>query len=115
MGGYLMSKFAVDALAAHVAAEYPCVTAISMHPGLVATDMLREPFRSRFNNDSAELVGGTAVWVCQDKARWLSGRFVSVNWDVEDLMERKAEVLQGDLLRLGLRGEFGRGGIGVRL
>ncbi|KAF5848988.1 hypothetical protein GGP41_010076 [Bipolaris sorokiniana] len=107
VGGYLMSKFAVDALAVYVAAEYPSVTAISMHPGLVATDMLREPFGSLFNNDSAELVGGTAVWVCQEKARWLSGRFVSVNWDVEDLLERKGEVLEGDLLRLGVRGEFG--------
>ncbi|EUC37904.1 hypothetical protein COCCADRAFT_32998 [Bipolaris zeicola 26-R-13] len=107
VGGYLISKFAVDALAAYVAAEYPCVTSISMHPGMVATDMLREPFRSLFNNDSAELVGGMAVWVCQEKARWLSGRFVSVNWDVEDLMARKGEVVERDLLRLGMRGEFG--------
>lgn len=103
----MISKFAVDALAAYVAAEYPCVTSISMHPGMVATDMLREPFRSLFNNDSAELVGGMAVWVCQEKARWLSGRFVSVNWDVEDLMARKGEVVERDLLRLGMRGEFG--------
>ncbi|EUC42756.1 hypothetical protein COCMIDRAFT_102662 [Bipolaris oryzae ATCC 44560] len=107
LSGYFTSKFAVDALAGYVAAEYPNVTAISMHPGLVATDMLREPFRSLFTNDSAELVGGMAVWACQAKARWLSGRVVSVNWDVEDLMGRKEEILERDLLRLGLKGEFG--------
>ena len=74
---------------------------------MVATDMLREPFRSLFNNDSAELVGGMAVWVCQEKARWLSGRFVSVNWDVEDLVRRREEIVKRDLLKVGLNAELG--------
>ncbi|KAF7443891.1 hypothetical protein A1F99_119650 [Pyrenophora tritici-repentis] len=102
-----MSKFIVDALATYVAAEYTNVTAVSMHPGLVATDMLREPFRSLFNNDNPELVGGTAVWLCQEKARFLSGRFVAANWDVEDLLKKKEEIVEKDLLRLTLKGEFG--------
>ncbi|CAE7216314.1 hypothetical protein CFE70_010024 [Pyrenophora teres f. teres 0-1] len=107
LGAYFMSKFVVDALAAYVAAEYANITAVSMHPGLVATDMLREPFRSLFDSDSPELVGGTAVWLCQEKARFLSGRFVAANWDVEDLLKRKEEILEKDLLKLTLKGEFG--------
>ncbi|KAI1519338.1 FabG Dehydrogenase with different specificities related to short-chain alcohol dehydrogenase [Pyrenophora tritici-repentis] len=107
LGAYFMSKFIVDALATYVAAEYTNVTAVSMHPGLVATDMLREPFRSLFNNDNPELVGGTAVWLCQEKARFLSGRFVAANWDVEDLLKKKEEIVEKDLLRLTLKGEFG--------
>jgi NAD(P)-dependent dehydrogenase (short-subunit alcohol dehydrogenase family) len=102
-----MSKFVLDALATYVAAEYPNVTAVSMHPGLVATDMLREPFRSLFNQDSPELVGGTTVWLCQEKAKFLSGRFIAANWDVEDLLSRKEEIVKDDLLKLTLKGQFG--------
>ncbi|KAI4927830.1 hypothetical protein J4E85_006342 [Alternaria conjuncta] len=107
LGAYFMSKFILDALATYVAAEYPNVTAVSMHPGLVATDMLREPFRSLFNQDSPELVGGTAVWLCQEKAKFLSGRFIAANWDVEDLLSRKEEIVKNDLLKLTLKGDFG--------
>ncbi|KAI4642686.1 uncharacterized protein J4E78_010015 [Alternaria triticimaculans] len=107
LGAYFMSKFILDALATYVAAEYPNVTAVSMHPGLVATDMLREPFRSLFNQDSPDLVGGTAVWLCQEKAKFLSGRFIAANWDVEDLLSRKEEIVKDDLLKLTLKGDFG--------
>ncbi|CAG5150632.1 uncharacterized protein ALTATR162_LOCUS2725 [Alternaria atra] len=107
LGAYFMSKFILDALATYVAAEYPNVTAVSMHPGLVATDMLREPFRSLFNQDSPELVGGTAVWLCQEKAKFLSGRFIAANWDVEDLLARKEEIVKDDMLKLTLKGDFG--------
>jgi len=107
LGAYFMSKFVLDNLATYVAAEYPNVTAVSMHPGLVPTDMLREPFRSLFNQDSPELVGGTAVWLCQKKAKFLSGRFISVNWNVEDLLSREDEIVRDDLLKLSLKGQFG--------
>lgn len=39
---------------------------------------------------------------------WLTFiRWVSANWDVEDLEKRKDEIVQDDLLKLGLRGKFG--------
>ena len=107
LGAYFISKFILDSLATYVAVEYPNVTAVSMHPGLVPTDMLREPFRSLFNQDSPELVGGTAVWLCQEKAKFLSGRFIAANWNVEDLVSRKDEIVKNDLLKLTLKGEFG--------
>ncbi|KAF2635851.1 short-chain dehydrogenase/reductase-like protein [Massarina eburnea CBS 473.64] len=107
LGAYFISKFVLDNLATYVSAEYPNVTAVSMHPGLVSTDMLREPFRSLFNQDSPELVGGTAVWLCQEKAKFLSGRFIAANWSVEDLLERKDEIVKDDLLKLTLKGSFG--------
>ncbi|KAG9192958.1 hypothetical protein G6011_11692 [Alternaria panax] len=88
-----MSKHILDALATYVAAEYLKVTALSIHPGLVATDMLREPFRSLFNQDSPELARGPVVWLCQEKAKFLSGRFIAANWD----MGGSAQPQGGDL------------------
>lgn len=102
-----MSKFILDNLATYVAAEYPSVTAVSLHPGMVPTDMLREPFRSLFNLDNPDLIGGTAVWLCQGRAKFLSGRFISVNWNVEDLLGRQEEIVKNDLLKLTLGGKFG--------
>ncbi|KAJ4350174.1 uncharacterized protein N0V89_008795 [Didymosphaeria variabile] len=107
MSGYFISKFILDNLSTYVAAEYPNVVATSLFPGLVPTDMLREPFGTLFEHTSAELVGSTAVWLCHEKAKFLSGRWISTNWDMEDLVSRKEEIIKGDLLKLTLKGSFG--------
>lgn len=107
MGGYFMSKWAADVLAQYVGAEYANVTAVAVHPGLVKTDMLREPFRSLFSLDTPGLVGSTAVWLCHEDAKFLSGRWIAANWDVEELVGRKEEIVKGNLLKPTLSGEFG--------
>lgn len=38
-----------------------------------------------------------AVWLCSEEAKFLRGRFVWANWDVEQLKAKKAEV-EGSLL-----------------
>jgi hypothetical protein len=48
------------------------------------------------------LQGGVAVWLATDKARWLSGRYVSANWSVEELVERKEEILNDKKLVIAL-------------
>ena len=56
-----------------------------------------------------ELVGGTAVFLATPAATFLSGRFVSANWDVDELVARKDEIVSKDLLKVVLSGEFGAG------
>jgi hypothetical protein len=53
------------------------------------------------------LVGGTGVWLATDAAKFLTGRFISANWDIEDLMRRKEEVLSGNDLKMVYQGTFG--------
>jgi hypothetical protein len=38
------------------------------------------------------------------EAAFLKGKFVWANWDVEELVERKEEILNTDLLDVGLKG-----------
>lgn len=49
-------------------------------------------------NDDVGLCGGFLTWLTKEKRQWLSGRYVSVNWDVEELEKRKNEIVGKDLL-----------------
>lgn len=47
--------------------------------------------------DKPELPGHTAVWLCSDEARFLRGKFIWCNWDVDELKAKKDEI-EGSLL-----------------
>jgi len=53
--------------------------------------------------DEPELAAGFAVWLCSGKADWAKGRYLSANWDVEELTALKDEILRDDLLVNRLR------------
>lgn len=106
ISGYSISKLATMQLLAHLATAYPNVVAIGLHPGIVETDMLLDAFR-RFDLSSPELVGGTVAWLCSDAAKFLSGRTIATNWDVEELAAKKAEIVSKDELKIHLGGTFG--------
>ena len=56
---------------------------------------------------TAELAAGVAVYLASPAARYLGGRYMSANWDVKELEARKDEIVQKNLLTLGLKGDFG--------
>ncbi|TFY69120.1 hypothetical protein EVG20_g3291 [Dentipellis fragilis] len=82
---YNVSKGAVNAFVEFLALEYPTVKAFALHPGLIETDMTRvtafEPV------DSAQLASATYLYLTAGKADWLSGRFISANWDMGELQK----------------------------
>jgi hypothetical protein len=92
---------------AFVAAENPNVTAVALHPGIVITDMTADMFRP-FAKDTPELVGGVGVWLSTEKASFLNGKYVEVNWDVDELTARKDDIVSGGKLSLGLNAELGK-------
>ncbi|KAI1623071.1 hypothetical protein EDD37DRAFT_633756 [Exophiala viscosa] len=103
---YGVSKIASLRLVEYLAAEYSNVSAVSIQPGVVATDMVEESFK-RFAQDTPELVGGMCVWLATDAARFLSGRFVSANWSVDDLQKQKDRILASSDLKVVYAGIFG--------
>lgn len=78
--------------------------AYSLHPGAVKTDLaLNMPeFMHEILTDEPELSGDTVVWLTAEKRTWLQDRFISVVWDMEELLARKDEIEQKELLRLRL-------------
>jgi hypothetical protein len=65
---------------------------------MVATDMGASiPMIAPFLYDTVELASGTAVWLCSGDRKFLSGRYFSVNWDVEELEARRDEIIKKNL------------------
>lgn len=55
--------------------------------------------------DSDDMCGAFCVWLTKDGAEarsWLSGRLLSSNWDVDELEQKKQEVVEKDLLKIKL-------------
>jgi NAD(P)-dependent dehydrogenase (short-subunit alcohol dehydrogenase family) len=100
---YGLSKLVNLQFSSSLAAEYPNVVSVSMHPGMVESPMTLDGFR-KFSKDTPELAGGAAVWLSTDKAAFMNGRFLDVNWDVEELEARKEEIVTADKLKLMMRG-----------
>jgi NAD(P)-dependent dehydrogenase (short-subunit alcohol dehydrogenase family) len=125
MSAYSVSKIASLRLMEYVAAEYKNVNAVSIQPGVVDTEMvvgksilifaspcsMLTSFNSdsfkKFALDTPELVGGTCVWLATDSARFLSGRFISASWSVDDLLVQKDQILAGSDLTVTYAGKFG--------
>jgi NAD(P)-dependent dehydrogenase (short-subunit alcohol dehydrogenase family) len=105
---YSASKLAVVRFTAFLNFEYPDITSISMHPGIVPTDMgLSVPYLAIMMKDTPELCGGAAVWLSNENRSYLSGRLISVNWDVEELERRKEEIQKENLLTIMLNARLG--------
>jgi hypothetical protein len=51
--------------------------------------------------DSPLLAGHFAVWLCSEEAKFLRGRFVWCNWDVEELRTKKKLFDENPLLTTG--------------
>lgn len=50
-------------------------------------------------NDDPGLCGAFLVWLVQERREWLSGRYLSANWDPEELEQKNEEIVKGDKLR----------------
>ncbi|GJJ71424.1 hypothetical protein EMPS_03774 [Entomortierella parvispora] len=101
---YQTSKFALLRFTEFIAVEYgnQGIIAIAIHPGGVPTELaLNLPGNlHQFLVDTPELAADTVAWLTQQQPHWLSGRYVSVNWDMPQLMAKKEEVVEGDKLKM---------------
>jgi NAD(P)-dependent dehydrogenase (short-subunit alcohol dehydrogenase family) len=79
------------------------VLAFAVHPGGVRTEMgLKMPvgMHELILKDTPELAADTLVNLTAKRREWLAGRYVSVQWDMEELYRREEEIVKGDKLKM---------------
>ncbi|KAL2840350.1 hypothetical protein BJX68DRAFT_246729 [Aspergillus pseudodeflectus] len=104
-GSYRSSKLAVLRWTESLQVEYGDQGLLSfcVNPGAIKTKisegLLPEAVRERFP-DSSDVAGDTIAWLAAERREWLGGRYISCPWDMEELMERKDEIVGEDKLKL---------------
>jgi NAD(P)-dependent dehydrogenase (short-subunit alcohol dehydrogenase family) len=79
--------------------------AYAVHPGEVVTPQtLRHSVKKGDMWDTmlqtdVGLCGGFLTWLTKSRRDWLSGRYVSVHWDVDELEKKRDEIVEGDKLK----------------
>ncbi|EJD54057.1 NAD(P)-binding protein [Auricularia subglabra TFB-10046 SS5] len=106
ISAYGSSKLAAVRVVETLQVENPPLRFYSVHPGVVKTDMLIQSGFDALNPplDDIDLPGNFIVWLASSEGEWLKGRFLWVNWDVEELKAKKEDILSGNKLVTGLLG-----------
>jgi NAD(P)-dependent dehydrogenase (short-subunit alcohol dehydrogenase family) len=101
---YAASKAGLARWSELLAVDIPETTArfISLHPGAVKSDMLSKSELKGFPETDSKLTADFVVWSTSEEAKFLSGRFAHVNWDVDELIAGKEVILEKDLFRTAL-------------
>nr|AMD38939.1 reductase [Fusarium aywerte] len=98
---YSAAKAAAIKLFDYVTFENPSLHVINFQPGIVATRISPE-FTVGYG--TLELPAHFMVWLASKEAEFLKGKFLWVNWDVQELMDREDEIKNSMLFRLSLNG-----------
>ncbi len=104
---YQTSKHAINRLCEFINLDHgeEGIKSFAIHPGGVPTTLAQkmpEELHS-YLVDEPELAAGFIVWLCSGKADWAKGRYLSSNWDVNELLQMKDHIINDDLLVNRLR------------
>lgn len=87
----------------HLQVENPEIRIVSMHPGVLDTDMGTKAGLP-MSRDDMSLPTSFAVWLASPAADWVGGRFLWAHWDVDELARVKDEIVKHNELTFGLLG-----------
>lgn len=102
--GYNISTLAAARMTEALAETYggQGILTCAVHPGIVPTNPpLGMPLEHRaWATDAPDLCGAFLIRLVRDKPMWLNGRYLSANWDFDELMLKEEEVVKGDKLKM---------------
>jgi len=86
------------------------VLAAVVHPGAVLSDMSMTTTPDgvlQYGTDDSSLCGAFMMWLLRPRSvrrdlMWLGGRCLAANWDVDELLTRKDEIISRNLLKARL-------------
>ncbi|OIW22667.1 oxidoreductase [Coniochaeta ligniaria NRRL 30616] len=96
---YSAAKLAVFRLWDSLAFSNPGLHVFHVHPGVEAGGVKASGFE-----DHVSLPGSFNVWLASPEARFLEGKFLWANWDVDELKERSQEIQTSTQLSITLVG-----------
>lgn len=104
--GYQSGKTVINRLTDFVYEEYKDkgIRVFAYHPGGIKTAMaakVPEKYHP-FLIDTPELPGGFCIYLASSRADYLNGRYVSANWDVDELEAMKEDILTNDKFKMVL-------------
>lgn len=74
-----------------------------VNPGAIKTEITRltvpESIRDRLPHHPS-IAGDTIAWLGSQRREWLAGRYISCPWDMEELLSREEEIVNGDKLKV---------------
>ncbi|KAK7755748.1 hypothetical protein SLS62_002361 [Diatrype stigma] len=101
--GFNVSALATNRLTEIAAETYADrgLRCYAVHPGTVRTtpppgmpaDALEHAV------DAPDLCGAMYLWLARERPDWLSGRYLSAEWDIDELKRKREEIVQGDKLK----------------
>ena len=104
---YQTSKHAINRLCEFINIDHgeDGIKCFAIHPGGVPTTLAMNMPGAIHSSlvDKPELAAGFIVWLCSGKADWARGRYLSSNWDVNELLQMKDRIIKDDLLVNRLR------------
>ena len=117
---YVVSKLATVKLNEIIQAENPDVRFVTIHLGIVETAMFEKSEMNGLPMDQGEFALITAeshplikspvklpadftVWVASKEGEFLRGKFVSCNWDVDEMRSRAEEFSADGMFTVNLR------------
>jgi NAD(P)-dependent dehydrogenase (short-subunit alcohol dehydrogenase family) len=100
--GYQPSKLAVVRFTEHISVEYPEMLPYAVHPGGVMTELAKGMGKQYegFLVDTPQLAADALVWLTAERREWLNKRYVSVTWDMKELLEKRQKIVEEDLLKV---------------
>ncbi|KAI0113593.1 hypothetical protein GGR51DRAFT_506030 [Nemania sp. FL0031] len=99
---YGISKLAQCRFIEMLAATEPDIFTAAVHPGNVRTEMGRGIPQNIFDSlpDDVDLCGDFIVWLVKVRRMWLSGRYLSSNWDVDELLSKRDDIFEQNKLKI---------------
>ncbi|TVY26628.1 Short chain dehydrogenase [Lachnellula hyalina] len=103
---YCIAKLAIFRLWDSVAFENPEISVFHVQPGIIRTAMNEEAggVDAVGFQDDVSLPASFSVWLASPEARFLKGKFLWANWDVDELKARAKEIEASTQLDIGLIG-----------
>ncbi|KAF8509410.1 NAD-P-binding protein, partial [Gautieria morchelliformis] len=98
---YCVSKHAIVRFNEFIAMEHPDVKTFALHPGAIVTDMSREALSAPDcpTMSSILLPAATLMRLTSGRDNYLSGKYVSSNWDLDEVEEKyKEKIMQEEAL-----------------